>query len=63
MCYRCRGYVIRERLEDLQTGLKPLDGWKCVNCGACGDMPNASWKGQQVYVKPFTFQMPVGGSC
>lgn len=59
MCYRCHGYTIRERFEDHQAGLAPMEGYKCVNCGACGDLPNASWKRGGVQIPPFVLQ--VGG--
>jgi len=45
-CYRCHGCTVRDRFEDVRTGVKPIEGWKCVNCGACGDLPNATWKRQ-----------------
>lgn len=55
MCYRCHGYTIRERFEDHHAGLTPIEGYKCVNCGACGDLPNASWRGQGV--SPYQLQV------
>lgn len=53
MCYRCHGYTIRERFEDHHAGLAPVEGYKCVNCGACGDAPDASWATR---IAPFTLQ-------
>ena len=43
-CYRCRGLTVRDRFEDVRVGSTPIDGYKCVNCGACGDLPSAQWK-------------------
>ncbi len=54
-CYRCHGYTVRDRFEDSRTGAKPIEGYKCVNCGACGDLPNASWKSQGV--SPYRLQV------
>lgn len=47
-CYRCHGYTVYDPLEDLRTGEQPVSGWKCVNCGAWGDLPNASWKREAI---------------
>ena len=61
VCARCHGFTVRERFEDFHVGAKPIEGWKCVNCGACGDQPDASWK--QEGVKPFTLQVAYAGSA
>jgi dissimilatory sulfite reductase (desulfoviridin) alpha/beta subunit len=47
-CYRCHGCTVRDCLEDLRVGDTPIEGYKCINCGACGDLPDASWKRQGV---------------
>lgn len=48
MCYRCRGLTVRDRFEDVKVGMRAIEGYKCVNCGAYGDLPNASWRQQGV---------------
>lgn len=47
-CYRCHGYIIQDRFEDLLAGTTPITGYKCVNCGSWGDLPNASWQGRGI---------------
>lgn len=60
-CYRCHGLTVRDRFEDLREGSRPLEGYKCVNCGACGDLPTAQWRRDGV-ISPFYLQR-VGGAC
>ena len=44
VCHRCQGTVTQDYFEDLRMGPTAIVGWKCINCGACGDLPDASWK-------------------
>ena len=43
-CQRCGGLTIPERFEDTWASEPVVEGWRCVNCGACGDGPHAAWK-------------------
>jgi hypothetical protein len=43
-CHRCGGLVIKEWFTDERGGAHAIDGWRCVICGACGDLPHAQWK-------------------
>jgi hypothetical protein len=38
-CPRCEGFIVKEFLVDVRRGsLSGHPGWRCINCGAIGDI-------------------------
>lgn len=57
ICSRCHGCTVRDRFDDTRAEVAPIDGWKCVNCGSCGDLPDATWKWKQrLSIQPYRLQ-------
>ena len=36
-CSRCHGFMVQERLYDLQDTSIHTDAWRCTNCGDLAD--------------------------